>query len=572
MNDWQRITNHVSKSIAPFRFKILLTLLLALSASGLGVLEPLIMKFFFDEIVSPENTAVQVIALTVGALFVLTLAKDVIGGMQNWLVWKVRLSLQVDLQAVAVEKLYFLPLTYHQKEGVGTIMTKFDRAINGFVSAFCDIIFYLLPTLAYLVISLCVMFRLDWQLSLVVLFFAPLPALIGMWASKEQIQRERFLMENWAKIYGRFSEAFSSILTVKSFAMERVEASHFLSRVVETNGHVLNGIKTDTQVGAFKNLTVTIARIAAIAFGGYLIMINEITLGTLVAFLGYIGGLFGPVQGLTGVYQTYRKASVSLDILNSILDAEDPVADLPSACELEKPYGEIHFENISFAYQQHKPVFQNLNLHVHPGETVAIVGPSGVGKSTLMALVLRLINPAAGTIKIDGTDIRQLKQSAIRRHIGIVLQDTLLFNDTIRNNIAYGAPHATQAEIEHAAKLANAHDFIMQLPHTYEAMVGERGNNLSGGQKQRIAIARAILKNPAILILDEATSALDAEAEALVQAAFRQLVKGRTTFVISHKMSNIIDADRIIVLKNGQITKIIKPQESLRKDEVFAFS
>ncbi|WP_266202511.1 ABC transporter ATP-binding protein [Pontibacter kalidii] len=566
MDEWRRFLPRVADLIMPLKARIGIIVLLAIVAAGIGVIEPLILKYFFDEIIATTNSPTEVIAFTAIALLVLSVMREQVNGVHNWLVWKVRLKLQTNLQAAAIAKLYSLPLSYHQREGVGATMTKFERAINGFVAAFSEIAFFTLPTLVYLFASMYVMFQLDWKLSLIVLFFVPVPVLIGMWASKEQIHREKFLIESWTKIYGRLHETFSCLLTVKSLAMEKVEANNFLSRISSTNEYVLKGVNTDTKVEAFKNISITVARVAAIFYGGYSIARGDMTLGTLIAFLGYIGNLFVPVQGVTGVYQTFRKASVSLDILNKIMEVEDPVADGKVAFELHNMKGEVTFEKVSFSYPGNKRVFSNIDLQVNAGETIAIVGPSGGGKSTLMSLILRLHNPTDGVVKIDGCDIRLLRQQSLREQIGIVLQESLLFNDTVGNNIAYGTRHAEQESIEAAAKLANAHEFILELPLKYDTVIGEKGSNLSGGQKQRIAIAR----NPAILILDEATSALDSETEALVQQAFRRLVKGRTTFVVSHRMANIVDADRIVILKDGSISKIITAKEDIERNQVYA--
>lgn len=571
-NSWRKFVKRVASSILPFKLPIAVILFLALLGSGLGVIEPLVFKYLVDGVVVPNSDIERIVFVTVLALVLLSLAKELLNFIQNKLVWNVRIKLQLNLQAAAVEKLFFLPLSYHHREGVGAIMTKMDRAIGGFVGAFSEIAFSVLPSFVYLLASLFVMLRLNWQLSLLVLFFAPIPAIIGVWASKEQTERDKFLMEAWAKIYGRFYEAFSCILTVKSYAMEKAEINSFITKVTDTNKYVMKGIETDSKIWAYKNISIMTARVAAISFGGYMMVEGKMTIGTLLAFLGYIGNLFGPVQGLTNVYQTYRRATVSLEILNSLLDTEDPVADLPAARDFDKLSGEVLFENLSFGYHHERKIFENLNLHVQAGEAIALVGPSGVGKTTLMSLLLRLYSPSSGSIKIDGIDIRQIKQSCLRRHIGIVLQDSLLFNDTIKNNILYGTPSASQDEIIHAAKLAKAHDFIMQLPLQYDTVVGERGSNLSGGQKQRIAIARAILKNPTILILDEATSALDANTDALVQEAFKQLVKGRTTFIISHRMANIVDADRVVFLRNGQLERMDIPHKINGEERLYAYT
>jgi ATP-binding cassette subfamily B protein len=283
---------------------------------------------------------------------------------------------------------------------------------------------------------------------------------------------------------------------------------------------------------------------------------GEITIGTLVAFLGYIGGLFGPIQGLTNTYQSVRKATVALEVIYGILDAEDQVADAPGARDVPPIRGEVCFHGVTFGYQPGMAVLRRIDLQVRPGETIALIGPSGSGKTTLATLLQRLYPVTEGTIAVDGMDIREMTQQSLRRQIGVVFQDPHLFNDTVGANIAYGRPEATQAEVEAAARAAHAHDFIMALPEGYDTIVRERGTRLSGGQRQRIAIARALLKDPPILILDEATSALDAESERLIQLALTRLLQGRTAFVIAHRLSTVRDAHRIVVLREGRVAEM----------------
>ncbi|MDF3051917.1 MAG: transporter, ATP-binding/rane protein, partial [Geminicoccaceae bacterium] len=424
--------------------------------------------------------------------------------------------------------------------------------------------------LLYLVLSVTAMLRMEWRLAAAVIVFAPIPAIIGAWAAPEQMHRERRLVERWNSIYGRFNEVLAGMMTVKGFAMEEEEKRRFMQGVREGNEVVRRGVRTDNVTGTLRTLAATAARLTALGVGGYLIYRREMTVGTLLAFLGYIGGLFGPVQGLTNTYQTLRKATVSLEAIFSILDAEDVVADSPEASDVRPLRGEVEFRRVSFGYQPGSAVLRDVSLTARPGETIALIGPSGSGKTTLLALLQRFYSLTEGSITVDGVDIRGMTQKCLRSQIGVVFQDAHLFNDTVRANIAYGRPAATQAEIEAAAQAAHAHDFIMALPEGYETIVRERGSRLSGGQRQRIAIARALLKNPPILILDEATSALDSESEYLIQRALKTLLSGRTAFVIAHRLSTVRDADRIVVIKEGVIAEAGSHTELLSQAGYYA--
>jgi ATP-binding cassette, subfamily B, bacterial len=417
------------------------------------------------------------------------------------------------------------------------------------------VVFKLFPALVYLGLSAAMMARLNGVLTCAIMGLMVAPALIGVRAASRQTTRDHALLDRWRKIYARFNEVLGGIATVKSFAMEHEEKQRFMRQVDEANGLVLRGVTFDARVGALQNVLAGGARILVLAYGGYLTLTGRLSVGALLAFLGYLAGLTLPVQGLTGLYQTLRRAGVSLEAVFTILEAEDRVPDAAHAREASPLRGEVTFEGVGFGYRAGRPVLHELDLRVAPGETVALVGPSGGGKTTLMGLLLRLHDPERGTIRIDGADIREFTQRSLRRQIGVVMQDALLFDDTVAANIAYGRPDATAVEIEAAAQAANAHDFIEALPERYQTFVGERGGLLSTGQRQRIAIARALLKDPPIIVLDEATSALDAQAEADVQTALERLLEGRTTFVVAHRLSTVVHADRIVVLREGRIAE-----------------
>lgn len=553
----------------PHRNAIVVILLLTVLIAGANAAEPLVLKYIFDDLT--QRAGWQIVARGLMLLAVLAVLREVARGISDWLTWRTRIGLQYALLEATVGKLHNMPLRMQRSEGVGAIMTRLDRSIQGFVNAVTQILFNIVPSLVFLLISIWIMLELDYRLALLVLVFAPLPALIAMHAAPEQVRRERTLLDQWSRIYSRFNEVLSGILIVRSFTMEEMEKQRFLKDVAAANRTVVRGVATDTGYGSASNMVIAIARIAAIALGVYLITRGEITVGTLVAFLGYVGGLFGPVQGLSGIYQTLSKASVSLEEIFKILAIQEYLGDSPDAQDIGPVRGDVTFRNVHFHYEQSgRPLLNGIDLEVQAGQTLAIVGPSGSGKTTMMALLMRFYDPQQGTILLDGQDLRTLKQSAIRRNIGVVLQDPLLFNDSIRANISYSRPTATMPEIEAAARAANAHELIMRLPEGYNSLVGERGGLLSAGERQRITIVRALLKNPPILVLDEATSSLDAESEEAVQTGLHTLMRGRTTFIIAHRLTTVTNADRIIVLKERRIVESGRHEELLARKGYYA--
>jgi ATP-binding cassette, subfamily B, bacterial len=564
-----------------FRRRIGVVLLVALLLSGATAAAPLAVMQLVDVLAraaagqaawtgAVNPATVRTVLYALGLLALAELAQVYLSRQLEARSWRVRLDLDFALRQRVTARLHELPMTYHHRQTVGATVSRVNTSINGFVTAVAELAFKALPALAYLALALAALVQLDWRLALAVCVFAPLPALIGMRAAPEQTRRDRELLAHWTGTFGRWTEVLAGIRTVKGFAMERVEERRFLDAVAKGNAHVTRGARRDAQTAALQGMAAAAARFSVAAIGGWLVLRGEGTVGTLVAALQYVGGLFGPIQGLTNVYATVRRASVSLESVSAILDAPDPVADRPGARDLAVPLGAVQFDAVSFDYGDGRPVLDEVSLSVAPGETVALVGASGCGKTTLVSLLERLYAPASGRILVDGVDVRDCTQSSLRRQIGTVMQDVHLFNDTIFANITYGTAGASREQAQAAARAANAHEFIEKLPAGYDTIVGERGAGLSGGQKQRIAIARALLKDPPILVLDEATSALDNESEALVQSALRRLTRGRTTLVVAHRLSTVVGADRIVVLRGGSIEAIGTHAELLAQGGYYA--
>ncbi len=562
-----RRLRRIGAYLLPYWKSALFVLALTLSIALLNAVEPLIYKAIFDRLgdgVSKlGDNPYHFLFRSGAALVALLLVKELVEIVTNNLYWRLQLKVKFDLLGASVARIFNLSMNYHQNEtgGIGALMTKLDRGINGFSQVLFDVSFQILPSLAYLICTLVFMLSLSWKLSLVAVAFTPIPAVIGLWAAEIASRREKSLLGKWMSIYARLQQALGLIKTVKAFGMEDGECSRFLGGVKDANQLVARGVKQDSLFGGAKNLVTGIGRLAVFLYGGVLLVRGEITVGTLVAFITYTGALYAPVLGLAGFYEAFRKARVYLDTIFDIIDTRDQIEESPNAITLQECRGNVGFESVCFAYggtsanepSRPQAILKGVSFAAEPGRMVALVGPSGSGKSTIMDLICRFYDPISGAVTLDGIDVRQLSQKSLRSHVSMVLQNTLLFSDTIWNNIKCGRPDATDEEVIAAAKAANAHQFIIAKEKGYDTEVGERGDKLSGGERQRIAIARAILKDPAVFIFDEATSNLDSESEALIQDSIDRLAKKKTVFVVAHRLSTVKNADQILVLQDGRI-------------------
>lgn len=408
--------------------------------------------------------------------------------------------------------------------------------------------------------ALCVMFSIEWRLALVVLCIMPVFVACIMTRRRAMGNASRQEKRKVAEINAGIESSLSGMRTARAFANEQTEINKFS---VANEGFKKAKRGFHREMGLFNStmeLFTSILSVAVITAGGYLIMKGKLNYIDLLTFSLYISTFTTPVRKLANFSETFAKGFAGLERFSTLMNRRPALLDAPDAVELTHARGEIDVKNVSFAYEpngEEEPpaVLRGVALHVSPGETVAIVGPSGGGKSTLCQLIPRFYDVSDGAICIDGTDVRAFTQTSLHRSIGIVQQDVFLFADTVRENIRYGRPDATDEEIAEAARRAEIYDDIMAMPDGFDTYVGERGTLLSGGQKQRISIARIFLKNPPILILDEATSALDSVTEAKIQSAFDELAKGRTTLIIAHRLSTIRAASRIVVIEDGQITE-----------------
>jgi subfamily B ATP-binding cassette protein MsbA len=371
-------------------------------------------------------------------------------------------------------------------------------------------------------------------------------------------------------VSAKLQENLTGVQTVKAFAREEQAASKFEETIRAFFMQNLLGISLRTKFMPAVQFISQVGSFISIGFGAYLVMHDNLTIGVLVACRGYWWQLYGPVYSIAGINDMLQRANAAGGRVFELLDTKPELSDAPDAIELPKVKGEVIFDHVSFNYATRNGIVKDLSLRVPAGTRVGLAGSSGAGKSTLLTLIPRFYDPQAGAIRIDGHDLRSITQQSLRRQIGMVLQESFLFNDSILENIRFGRPSATREEVERAARDANAHEFIERLPGNYDTLVGERGVKLSGGQRQRIAIARAFLANPAILLLDEATSAVEPESEAIIQQALDRLMASRTTFVISHRLSIIRACDMIVILEKGERVEQGTHQELLDLNGTYA--
>ena len=474
-----------------------------------------------------------------------------------------------DLRNHLYDHLQGLSFAYFDKAQTGQLMSRATVDIEA-VRAFISMGLLQILQTAFLTIGISyLLISLDWRLALMTLAFVPLMA-------HRAVLTSRRLRPVWLKVQRLIAslgttlqESLSGVRIVKSFAQEKSEDKKFAD-----DSKKLYDVQIDAAKIVAFNTPLMVFLIGAptalvLWYGGRQVIAGNLTIGGVVQFIMYLGMLAMPIRALGMVTNMYSRSMSAGERILEIIDTTSQVKDKPDAVVLDKLKGQVSFEDVSFSYAENAPALHSINFSVQPGQLVALVGASGSGKSTIINLILRFYDVSGGRITMDGIDIRDISLASLRKNIGTAQQDVFLFSTTIRNNIAYGMPDATLEQITAAAKAAQIHDFIMSLPDGYETWVGERGHTLSGGEKQRVTIARAILKNPSILILDEITSSVDAETERLIRRAVDELIRGRTTFIISHRLPIITNADLILVIKDGQIVERGKHQELMAGNTLY---
>ena len=502
------------------------------------------------------------------AMIGLFLLKGLFAYGQEYLYYFIVHRVIVDLRDKLYEHLQDMSLDFYSKWNTGELVSRVMNDITILQGTLFTGFVTIIPHSVLLAGLIIYIFWINWRLSLLTLIALPLIVQVIRLFAKEIHEISIGIQQKAADITAHLHETLSQVRVVKSFTMEKNEVEKFKGETEKSfriNMRAVQILATQNPVIA---LLQTVAVVAIVWYGGMEIIKGNLSLPQLISFATALALMTDPGNTLSKAYSVIQQGLASAKRIFEVVDIQPSIADAKDAVNLPRIEGKVEYQDISFAYES-DDVLENINLKVKPGEIIALVGRTGAGKSTIMSLLLRFYDPTSGRILVDDQDIKKVKIESLRRQIAVVPQEIALFRGTIKENIAYGKPYASDEDIISAAKLANAHKFIESLPREYDSQVGERGGKLSGGERQRIAIARAVLRDPRILILDEATSSLDAETEALIRDALEKLMKGRTTFIIAHRLYTVEHADRIVVLDNGKIVETGPHTELLAKGGLY---
>ncbi len=572
--------------VRPYRGTLFVILLAMLVETAMGVAGPWPLKIVLDNVVGSHKLPswldhllgpilrgsgkMQIAAAAAIAAVLIALLGAIASYVANYYTTSVGQWVANDLRIRTYHHLQQLSLKYYDTHETGALLSTITsdvQTIQGFASADTLGIFVDLLTILGM---LFIMFWLNWDFTLIAVAITPFMLLLVSRFKKAVKKATHEVRKEQSKIVSVVEQGLQSMRVVKAFGRQDLAEENLADVSHATVEASLKARRVKALLSPIVSVTVALCTAVVLWRGSALILAGAMTVGALTVFLSYLSKFFKPVQDLAKMTNAIAQAAVGVERVRNILEADTIIPQKPNAVAPQALKGEIEFEHVAFAYTEDAPVLKDVSFKINAGQLVGVVGPTGGGKSTIVSLIPRFYDPISGAVKIDGVDVRDYEFSALRDQIGYVLQETVLFEGTVRDNIAYGKKGVTPEEIEAAAKLANADEFIARMPHGYDTMVGERGETLSGGQRQRIGIARAVIRNNPILILDEPTAALDTESERLVIEALERLMKGRTVITIAHRLSTIRDANKIIVLKGGIVAEEGTHDELVAKGGVYA--
>ncbi|RAP75029.1 ABC transporter ATP-binding protein [Paenibacillus montanisoli] len=550
----------------PYKLQLAATAVLLIATTLVELVPPYLTKVLIDDVLGPKDvgSTLMLVILGLGATMLLMSVMQTIRGLIG--VW-VGSKLMGDLRKDVYSSLMRLSLAFFDRRQTSQFIGRVNSDSEAMRQFMTDGVVFMSAEMLRVVAIFIIMFGLDWQLTLYAILPVPVMVAVSMTIWPKIGRRWYHQWRSIFRLNTLVGDSLQGIRVVKAFGRERDEMARYNEANVEL---VRRNIRME---GLWSFMFPAFAFIAGLGTlliwynGGNKVLSGEIQLGVLMALISYLGMLFGPLQWISQMISWASNAMAAAHRVFEIMDTPSEVPDVRNPEPIGVIKGDVAFDSVTYGYEKHHPVLKNVSLHVKAGEMVGLVGHSGAGKSTFINLICRFYDTDEGAILIDGTDLRSISQVDLRKQIGVVLQETFLFDGTIAENIAYSKPDATPLEIMRAAKIANAHDFIVRLPDGYDTRVGERGHKLSGGEKQRVAIARAIIHDPRILILDEATASVDTETERQIQEAISRLVKGRTTFAIAHRLSTLRNADRLVVLERGKIVEVGTHEQLLEKED-----
>ncbi len=562
------------RSLLPYVWRYKARVGLALFCLVLAKVATVAMPLWLKQIVDGLNVQSSLLVLPVGALLgygLVRLASGVLGELRDVLFARVTVGAVERISSQVFEHLLQLSLRFHMDRQTGGLSRDIERGTKGISFVLNFTVFNILPTLFELALVMGILlWRYDWWFAGVTLLTISVYIVFTLFFTEQRLRYRRAMNQLDSRANTQAMDALLNYETVKYFGNEQYEVSRYRSHLQRwVHAAVRNQVSLNV-LNIGQGTIITAGVTALLFMSAQQVVAGQMTVGDVVLVSAFLTQLYAPLNFLGFVYREIKNSLADMERMFALFRVEQEVADVPNAKPLTCQQADVSFGQVGFAYDARRRILQDFSLHVPAGKTVAVVGSSGAGKSTLARLLFRFYDPDAGSIQINGIDIRQYTQQSLREHIGMVPQDTVLFNDTIYHNIAYGRPEATKEQVHAVAQAARIHDFIMALPDAYETMVGERGLKLSGGEKQRVAIARTLLKDPPILVLDEATSALDSRTEHAIQEQLAEISRDRTTLIIAHRLSTVTLADKIIVMEQGQVVEEGKHAELLAKGGVYA--